>query len=319
MEREPVRVLDPPSCPRQVYPEPSQGIHLGRGPSPPWQSDPRRSCAPSPSPAPWTSAGAAAWPGTGRPVLLQQLRPRPPATPSLEGTGGGRVLTPTSPSLSQPLIPAPAKQDLLSYLAPFAGYGPGPEGTGTVVQPGPSPGPLLGLPVCLSLCTPLTAQTCSSARSRPCFNPLHAWCPNVPRATSKLLSPGQPAPGPAGLTLGWLCPPCTWGHMQPFEHPKLFHASVPCCPFFLEPVPSPTTDCSDTGLKILIECSLLSKVHPAFPTPPSQGFSASPQQKWTTWCALPGGAQPSSPWGTWVPGSHAPAVRGLHPAHLRPT
>lgn len=83
---------------RQVHPEPSLGTDPVAGHSPPWQSAPRPGCAPSLHPAARTSAGAAAWPGTGRPDLLQQWWPRPPAASALEGTGGGRVLTSTSPA-----------------------------------------------------------------------------------------------------------------------------------------------------------------------------------------------------------------------------
>ena len=99
MEREPVRAWTA-LLTRSKH---TQGADpRGRGPSPPWQSAPRQSCALSPDPSPWTNAGAAAWLGTGCSVLLQRSRAYPPATPSLEGTGGRRVLAPTSWPLPAP-------------------------------------------------------------------------------------------------------------------------------------------------------------------------------------------------------------------------
>lgn len=222
--------LDHSSWLRQVHPEPTQGTDPAGGHSPPWQSDPHQGCALSLRPAPQTSAGAAAWPGTGKPVLLQQSWPHPPATPSLKGTGWSRVLIPTPASLSQPLFPALPRRDL-SLLPPTLhgpGGGDGSSGTASGLSLAPRWPPCLHLPLHNPHCpkheilvSPCPAVTPWIVPWRPQGN-VQTPQPWVTCTCAQLCRPWAGS-APPGFTL---CPPSTRSHVQFPEHPKLFHASA---------------------------------------------------------------------------------------------
>lgn len=189
-----------------------------KGPSPPWQSGVHRGCAPSPHPAAQTSADAAAGPGTGLPALLQQSWPHPPATPSLQGTGGGRALALASPALFQLLCPLSTQVGPHLLPPTFHGLQPWAQGTGRVVQSPrphlPVPGPAWP-PCLLFLCIPSTVPSKQLSLALPCFNPLSGVlvfsgeCPN-PSALGDLPWPTLTDPGlvwllPASLSVPYPC------------------------------------------------------------------------------------------------------------------